>query len=65
MDGSIGNEKKEILTPREISKLLSIPLSTVYKLTAQGKFKATKVGKHLLPSDSFSAPLFLSSILST
>jgi len=36
----------EILSIKEVSKYLRIPVSTLYKLTHEGKLPATKIGKH-------------------
>jgi len=36
----------KILTVREVSDYLKIPLSTLYELTQKGKIKASKVGRH-------------------
>ncbi len=36
----------EILTVKEVSQYLRIPVSTLYKLTEEGKIPAIKIGKH-------------------
>ena len=35
-----------VLTVEEVSELLRVPKSTVYKLAQEGKLPAIKVGKH-------------------
>ena len=38
--------KMDILTAKQISEYLQIPLRTIYHLTKTGKLKAVKIGKH-------------------
>jgi excisionase family DNA binding protein len=37
---------EEILSIKEVSDYLKIPVSTVYKLVQEGKVPAIKIGKH-------------------
>jgi excisionase family DNA binding protein len=41
----------EVLTPAEVAKALSVSLATVYKLIAEGKIKAVRIGPKLLRID--------------
>ena len=41
----------EVLTPAEVAKALSVSLATVYKLIADGKIKAVRIGPKLLRID--------------
>lgn len=45
-DGNAVSSNPEIMTPREVSEYLKLPLSTVYKLSQEGKLQGTKFGKH-------------------
>ncbi len=36
----------DILTIKEVSEYLKIPVSTIYKLVNEGKVPAAKIGKH-------------------
>lgn len=39
-------EADEVMTPREVANFLKLPLSTVYKLTQEGRLRGVKLGKH-------------------
>lgn len=39
-------EPDEVMTPREVANFLKLPLSTVYKLTQEGRLRGVKLGKH-------------------
>ena len=41
-----GNGEAEVMTAREVSEFLRIPLSTLYGLAKRGQIKGVKVGKH-------------------
>ena len=40
------SEKNRVLTIQEVSRLLKIPVSSLYELTKKGKIKGVKFGKH-------------------
>ena len=40
------NGSSRVMTVKEVSDYLRIPLSTIYDLTKRGKIKAVKFGKH-------------------
>ena len=42
----MNSSPQKIMTAQEVSKLLKIPLSTIYALSAQGKIRAVKFGRH-------------------
>lgn len=42
----LANQSSEIMTPYDVVEYLKLPLSTVYKLSQEGKLAATKFGKH-------------------
>jgi excisionase family DNA binding protein len=45
-NGNAVSSNPEIMTPKEVSEYLKLPLSTVYKLSQEGKLQGTKFGKH-------------------
>lgn len=40
------NGRSRVLTAKEVSDYLRIPLSTVYGLSKKGQLKGVKIGKH-------------------
>ena len=38
--------KHHLLTAKEVSQFLRIPLSTVYELASKGRIRGVKLGKH-------------------
>lgn len=45
-DGKTEVSSNRVMTAYEVSRLLKVPLSTLYGLSKSGKIKAIKVGKH-------------------
>ncbi|MCX8118312.1 MAG: helix-turn-helix domain-containing protein [Desulfobacterota bacterium] len=39
-------DSEEVLSVKEVSRYLKIPVSTVYKLAQDGRVPAVKLGKH-------------------
>ncbi len=45
-NGHAVSSNPEIMTPKDVAEYLKLPLSTVYKLSQEGKLQGTKFGKH-------------------